>query len=220
MIQLGEKCTKWPQMTLKCSTSKVCTHMHTTYIRNAHIFFCFTLQWAVFELRPLFQKSAPNDPNTNMTLTCSRSKVLIYILIYIPHTPVRPNFLPFSLYLESFSSCGPILWKVHQMTPKWPWNVQGQNTHMHIAYTIEAQIIFRFAVWWAVFELWTSFVKCTKWPTRSKVPICILHTHTSPKFSSVSVYMKCLNYKYWEKCTEWPQHDLDMVKVKRDRSAQ
>ena len=38
------------------------TNIYPTYTPEAHIFVRFALQWTVFELRPIFQKSAPNDP--------------------------------------------------------------------------------------------------------------------------------------------------------------
>ncbi len=40
------------------------TNMHVTYTPGAQIFIHFTLWWAVFELRPNFRKSAPNDPKS------------------------------------------------------------------------------------------------------------------------------------------------------------
>ena len=57
----------------------------------------------------------------NMALQWPRSKRPICIL----HTPQRLKLYPVSLYDEPFLGCKPILRKVHQMTPKWPWHVQG-----------------------------------------------------------------------------------------------
>ena len=63
-----------------------------------------------------FLKSAWKDPQ--MTLTCSRPKIPIFIL----HTCKTHIFVCFALLWDI---CEPILWKVHQMTPKGPWHVQG-----------------------------------------------------------------------------------------------
>ena len=86
------------------------TDMHVTYTSKAQIFVHFALRWAIFEFRPNFRKSTPND---QMTLTSSRSKVPTCML----HTTPRPKFSSVSLYKEPFLSYGPIFWKVHQMTP-------------------------------------------------------------------------------------------------------
>ncbi len=57
--------------------------------------------------------------------------------------------------------------------------------------------------------------KCTEWPqttwtwSRSKIPTYILHTPRRPKFLSVSIY----DEPFSEKCTVWPQNDLDMFKI-------
>ncbi len=47
--QFSEKCTKWPQMTLKG------THMHTPNIPEAQIFNPFTIWWAVCEEIKIFE---------------------------------------------------------------------------------------------------------------------------------------------------------------------
>ncbi len=56
--QIPEKCTKWPQMPLTCSRSKIPTCMLHTPTR-AKFSICFTLQWAIFELRPNFWREQP-----------------------------------------------------------------------------------------------------------------------------------------------------------------
>ncbi len=68
-----EKYTKWPQITLTTSKSKIPICMlHTP---QGPIFVHFTLQWAVFKLRPDVWKSVPKWPwhvhgkNTNMDAT-------------------------------------------------------------------------------------------------------------------------------------------------------
>ena len=70
-------------------TWHVHTKMHTTYRIEAQIVICFVLRWDVFELYPLFRKSAPNDPQ--MALACWRSKVSICI-VYIPGSYIFVRF--------------------------------------------------------------------------------------------------------------------------------
>ncbi len=45
---------------------------------------------------------------------------------------------------------------------------------------------------------------------------CILHASLTPKLHSISLYDESFpKYRpFWDKCTEWPQNDLDMLKVK------
>ncbi len=67
--QVWEKYTKWPKNDLDIFKVK-CTHMHSTYIPEAHVFVHFALWWAVFDLRPFIRKDCTEWPQ--MTLTCSR----------------------------------------------------------------------------------------------------------------------------------------------------
>ncbi len=71
---------KWQQMAPKWPW-----HMqgqeYVIHTPAAQIFVHFALKWDVLELWLNFQKSAPNNPQ--MTLTCSRPKILIRIL-HIP----------------------------------------------------------------------------------------------------------------------------------------
>ncbi len=99
-----------------------------------------------------------------MTLTCSRSKMLTWMLL----APLKPKFSSISLYNEPFLSYGPIFGKVHRMTPNDLDIFKVKNTNMHVTYTLEAQIFIHFALWWAVFELrpnfWKSVLNDPKWP--------------------------------------------------------
>ncbi len=72
-----------------------------------------------------------NQPK--MTFTHSRLKVPTYIPHTYTHT-LSPKFSSVLLYNEPLSNYGPIRRKVHWMTPKWPWHLQGQNIHIHTSY--------------------------------------------------------------------------------------
>ena len=141
---LSEKCTKWPQMVLTCSRSKISTCMlHTP--PETQIFVRFGLWWAIFELCPLFLEKCPEWPQ--MTLTCSRSKTPRCMV----HTPPRPIFPSVSLYNEPFLSYGPIIGKVHWMTPNDLDMFKVKNTNIPATYTPRPKFFF-FTLRWAVFE--------------------------------------------------------------------
>ncbi len=89
-----------------------------------------------------------------MTMTYSRSKVHIYIL----HNHRGPNF-HVSLCDEPFLSYALFLGKVHQVTSNDFDMFKVTNTNMHATYTHKTQIFIRFALRWAIFELWPNLVK-------------------------------------------------------------
>ena len=149
------------------------TNIHAIYMYTdkGQIFVSFALQWAVLELRPNFQKSAPNEPND---LGMFKVKNTNYM------HPTRPKFLYVSLYDEPFLSYGPIFGKVHRMTLNDPDMFKVKNTNMYGTYTPEAQSFVCFALRWAVFELHPNFeksvlndLKMTLTCSRSKQHICI-----------------------------------------------
>ena len=138
------KCTQWPQMTLTCSRSEIPCYMYprgqkgqkdyyaATYTPNKGPHFCpFALWCTVFELRPNFEKSAPNDPidlnmfkvkGTHMHATC------------IPGAQI---FIRFALWWAVFE-LHPSFQKAHLMT----WHdldmFEAQNINMNATYTPEA----------------------------------------------------------------------------------
>ena len=153
-----------------------------------------------------------------MTLTGSRSKAHIYILHV--HTSKRPRFSSVSLYDEPFSSYAPLFGKVQQMTPN-DLDIQGQK-YQYACYTPEVQIFVSFPLQWAVFDygqFWESAPndpQVTLACSRSKIHVCILHTFPRPNFCPFYSVMSSFRVmaQFWEKCTEWPQSDLDMLKVR------
>ena len=143
------------------------SNTHVTYTPKAQIFVPFSLPclwWAVFELRPNFFKSTLNDPKWSWHVQGQIYQHACYI-----HP--RPKFSFVSLYDEPFLSYhgyGPIFGKVHQMTPNDLDMFKVKYTNMDVTYHPEAQIFVRFALQWAVFELWPNFRKSApndpKWP--------------------------------------------------------
>ncbi len=116
--QFWETYTEWRKsQTLTCSRSKG-LHMDNLHPQSPQ-FRPFRSIVSLF--RPKFVKSAPNHPK--MTLKCSSSRVSICIL----HTHTRHTLSSVALYDEPFLHYGPILWKVHHMTPRWPWHFQLKN---------------------------------------------------------------------------------------------
>ena len=120
------------------------------------------LRWVIFELWPNFEKIAPNatilsciilkevyqlhvyDPK--MTLTCSRSKVPMFI----SHMPPWPKFL---------SVCSTIIrfWgmALENKCTEWHWNDLDKGQKYPCAYYIHpwVQIFAHFALRWGVLEL-------------------------------------------------------------------
>ncbi len=94
--------------------------------------------------------------------------------IYVLQISTRPKFHCFALRRAVFELQA-ILRKVHWMTPKWPWTLQGHRYQINV-----------------------------------------LLVSMSPKFHSVSLYDQPFSrYRpFWNKCTEWPQNDLNPYKFK------
>ena len=147
MLLFSERCNEWPQMTLACSRAKIpiCMLRYTPWGPNVTWF-----RWPMthFWITPLFIKvhwMTPNDlgvfkvKNTNMRAT---------------YSPEAQTFIRFN---EPVSSCSPILWKVHRMTPKLPRHFQG-HIHMHAAYIPKIQIFVPFAVRWCFWGKWDFLI--------------------------------------------------------------
>ncbi len=141
---------------------------------------------------------------------------------YVLLVSTSPKFHSISFYDQPFFEIQPILRQLHGMTPKWPWILQGQMYPICVTSTHESQISLRFALRPAIFEIQAIFetnapndTKMTLNHTRSNVHMCVT-VSPSPKFQSVLLYHQpFLRYKpFWEKCTEWPQNDLEHYKVK------
>ena len=138
------------------------TNMHVTYTPGAQIFVCFALWWAVFELRPNFWKSAPNDPKWPWHVQGQKYQYACYI------HPWGPNFRPCFTLRQAVFELRATFRKSAPNDPKWHWHVQSHKYQQHVTYTPEAKIFVRFALQWAVFDLRPTFQTCApndpKWP--------------------------------------------------------
>ena len=105
---------------------------------DAEIFVHFAPRWAVFKLRSLFYGKVYRMPHATY--------------------PPRPKFASV-FYDEPFSSYGPILGKVHRMTPNDLDMFKVKNTNMHGACTPGAQSFVCFTLRRSVFELPPNFGK-------------------------------------------------------------
>ncbi len=185
--QFLEKCTEWPQMTLTCSRSKIPIRMLDAPPRPKFLFVSLyneplLLYWPIFGK---LHRMAPNDldmfkvKNTNMHVT------------YIPEAKIFVHFTRWLAVFELRPNC----WKSALNDLKWPWNVQGQKCQ-HARYIHPRGPNFHpFRSTISHFWVMAQFSeKCTEWPqmtltcSRSKIPICMLHTPQRLKFSSVSLY--------------------------------
>ncbi len=103
---------KSPTMTMPCSRLKV--HPHTPS-RPKFSSFCSTM--SRFGVTSQFCEKCTTRLQNDLDIPKVKSTHL-----HTTHTHPRPKFH----YIRSTTSYGPILVKVHRMTPRWPWHVQGQ----------------------------------------------------------------------------------------------
>ncbi len=166
------------------------------YVSDLHVFFHnmtrFTLQWAMFELQPHFEKSALNEPIWPWDVR--GHKVLIYAHYMHPWSP-------FLLYDELFWSL--ICRKVYQITSNDLDMFKIKSTPVHTSYAPGSVIFIHSPLRWATSELWSNFEKSplnhhkmTLICSRSKVPICICYIQPQgPNFhlfrSVMSHFLSC-----------------------------
>ncbi len=164
----SDKCTEnlKSQMILTCMQSKLPLCM--IYFPVAQLLICFALRWAVSKLcMAKFWEKCTEWAQYDRALLCSRSKVPICIMIYPSEAKLFVCFGTFKF--------DPIFTKVHWMTQKLPWHVQGQNypyvsthdyIHMDTSYTsYNPKRLRPRPRWWVSFELWPNFEKSAplKW---------------------------------------------------------
>ncbi len=141
---------------------------------EVHNFVSFALRWNGFELRAMFPKSAPNDPN--------------WPWHYVLHTPQRPKVSFYFTLLWAFLSYAPFsekcaVWRQMTLTcsrSKMP--ICMLHTPWGPKYHPFRSMMSPFR---ATLLSWLE-IKFTF--SRSKIPICKLHTPKKPRFSSVSFY--------------------------------
>ena len=128
-----------------------------------------------------------------------------------------PRILPVSVCDQPFLSYRPFWDKCTE------WPLQGQVYPIYVTNIRDFQIFIRFALRRAVVELRAILRKVPqmtpKWPQTLKSQMYLLYVlpvSTSPKFYSISLYDEPFSsYRpFWEKSTEWPQHDLERCKLK------
>ncbi len=138
-----------------------------------------------------------------MTLTCSRSKVSMYI----PHAPEAPIFLHFALRWAPLLTYGILFEKGAPNDPKTTLNVPP-------TYTPKAQIFGHFALQWPVFEKSAqNDVKMTLTCSRSKYLYVYYIQPPGPNFCRFFYGISFLSYMYiplfrkvhWM-APKWPGH--------------
>ncbi len=212
------KCTEWPQMTLTCSRSKIPLCM--LHAPRGPDFRPFHFMMSSFQVTPpFFLGKCIKWPQ--MTLVKNTNMHAMYT--HPP--PPKQKFLSVSFYDELFLNYGPILGKVHRMTPndhdifqgqkyKYACHIRPWGPHFRPLHSTMSR--FR------ITPLYSE--KCTKWPRMTltcsgwKIPICMLHT---PHPRGPNFHLSCSTISsfrvvpfFSEKCTEWPQNYIDMFKVK------
>ena len=92
---------------------------------QAQSFIRFTLRWTVFDLHSFWGKSAPNDFSSYAPFLGNVHQMTRHKYKYACYTdPPKPKFSSVSHCDQLFLSYGPILLKVHWMTPKRPCHVK------------------------------------------------------------------------------------------------
>ena len=112
--------------------------------------------------------------------------------------------------------------KVHRMTPNDLDMVKVKNTNMHVTYSPEIEIFVRFALRWAVFELWPNFRKSApndpKWPWHLQGQNTYTHaTYTSEtQIFILSLYdeLFLIYGPIFGKVHQMTPNDLDIFKIK------
>ncbi len=147
---------------------------------------------------------------TLMTLTCSKVN---NTNMHVTYTPEGQIFVLFAIWWAIFELQANFQ-KSAWNDPKWSWHVQGQQ-NQHAYYIHPRGPNFRpFRSMINRFWVTAQFSeKCTEWPqmtlicSRSKIPICMIHTPPGPHFrlfcSTMSRFW--VSGQFSEKCTEWPQ---------------
>ena len=145
--------------------------------------------------------------------------------IYITNVPEFQISVLFGLRTSVFELQA-ILRKVHKMTSKWPWNRQDQM------YPIYELLLYPSPKFQSVLHydhpfrdtghFKTNALNYPKWPSTLQGQRYLIHgllIYPSPKFQSVLLYdQPFLRYgPFWDKCTQWPQNDLEHYKVQGQR---
>ncbi len=131
---------------------------------------------------------------------------------------MSPIFHSVLLYNQPFSKYKPFWDKC----PEWP-QIDFESCKVKFPYICitsipDSQTSLSFTLWPAVFEIQVILRQVhqmtPKWLWTVQGHMChiyMLLVSTSPKFHSVSLYDEPFSkYRpFWDKCTEWPQNDLE-----------
>ncbi len=152
--------------------------------------------WIIF-LQNVFQTSALKHPKIIWTWKFEVKSIHVHSTFCYPHAPPSTN-------------------STHIM-------------HMHTTHTFPIFISFRFSSVSLSDKQFSrhgpilrSHVQMTLTCSRSKIPICIHILYIPPRTKFSSVFCSMMSWvfffwvmaQYWQKCTEWPQNNLDMIMVK------
>ncbi len=171
-------------------------------VLESQISVLFTLRPAVFELQAIFRQMHWMTPKWPWTLQSHSYPICVSS---VPESQIS------------------LLRQVHQMTPKWPGTLQGQMTTSYMCYycprfqisvSLYSQPFLNYKPFWK-----TNALNYPNWAWTLQgqmYPIYVLLVSMSPKFHSILLYdQPFLRYRqFWDKCTEWPQNDLEPYKVK------
>ncbi len=153
-----------------------------------------------------------------MTLNPTSSNVPHIFITIVPESQISLRFA----LRPAFFNIQAILRQVHQMTPKWPWTLQGHRYPINVLLVSTSPKFHSVSLYDKQFSGYRPFwEKCTKWPQidlehyKLKCSPYVLIVPMIPKFHSVSLYKAVfIRYRaFWDKCTEWPQNDLEPYKV-------
>ncbi len=172
-----------------------------------------------FRVTGHFEKSAQNDPKMTLNPTSS-----IVPHIFITTVPESQISLRFALR-PAFFNIQAILRQVHQMTPKWPWILQGHRYPIYVLLVSMSPKFHFVSLYDEPFSSYRPFwEKRTKWPQNDlesyKVKLSYIYVcFTSIHEAQISLFCSKTNHyrvtgQFWEKCTKWPQLDLEPYKVK------
>ncbi len=199
-------------MTLNPTRSNV-LHTCVTSIHEAQISL-FRSTTSCFLVTGHLRKVHQMTPNDHYKLQCS------------PHVLIvsrSPKFHSVSLYDQPFLRYR-AFW---DKCTEWPPNdldlTSSNVPHIFITIVPESQISLRFALRPAFFNIqaiWRQVHRMIpKWPWTlqgQRYPINVLLVSMCPKFHSVSLYDEPFSSygPFWDKCTEWPQNNLEPYKFK------
>ncbi len=187
-----------------------------TGIHKSQISVCFTAQPAIFKIQAILRQMYRMTPKWPWTL---QGQMYPICVTSVPKSQISV----LSLYGSHFRVTGHFEKSVLN-DPKMTLNTTRLNVwHICVTSIHESHILLSYALWSVIFDI-QAFVRkvnrmTPKWHWTLQVQIYHIYVSlesTNPKFHSVSLYDQSLfRYRpFWNKCTAWPQNDLEPYKVK------